>query len=84
MSAQDAIERKLDAEFAAFDVRFWNGELDALFADMHRDANFLEENGEYAGATLMQGKARQLSEVLAKVRQAQATLDHSSHNVNKG
>ncbi|MFN3600486.1 MAG: hypothetical protein ACK4UY_03750 [Dietzia sp.] len=74
MSAHDAIERKLDAEDAEFSVRYWNAELDRLLVEMRRDADWLEEHWQFAGATLTRRNADQIQGALGRIRDAGAIL----------
>lgn len=65
---------KVDAEFADHDLRHAHQELDRLLGEIRRDADFLEENGQYAGATLMRRNASLIEGELDRLRKAQDTL----------
>ncbi|MBB1046481.1 hypothetical protein [Dietzia cercidiphylli] len=72
-----AIQAKVDREFAGHDLRHAHNELDRLLVEMRRDAEFLDERGNYAGASLMRHKANCITEALGRVRDAEAILNHT-------
>lgn len=72
------IQAKVDREFAGHDLRHAHRELDDLLGEMRRDAEFLDDNGDHAGATLMRHKADRITEALGRVRDAEAVLNHTS------
>ena len=72
------IQAKVDREFAGHDLRHAHRELDMLLAEMGHDAEFLDDNGDHAGATLMRHKADRIGESLTRVRAAEAVLNYTS------
>lgn len=72
------IRAKVDREFAGHDLRHAHHELDVLLGEMSRDAEFLDNNGDHAGATLMRRNTDRITEVLGRVRDAEAVLNHTS------
>lgn len=73
-----AAQARVDREFAGHDLRHAHNELDMLLGEMRRDAEFLDDNGNHAGATLMRHNADRITEALGRVRDAEAALNHTS------
>lgn len=71
------IQATVDREFAGHDLRHAHRELDDLLDEMRRDAEFLDNNGDHAGATLMRRNADRITEVLGRVRDAEAVLNYT-------